>query len=264
MRFFYSVVLLFSAIIFMAHSVGPGLIQNADRTGSPVATGTCNNCHFGGNFGPQPEITLLQNGVATTEYIPGETYTVRLMINTQNDPTAYGFQMTALDNNNDGTGTFQNEPAGTRLINVANRRYFEHTMRASSNTVEVEWVAPAAGSGDANFYAGGLAVNGNGSTSGDIANTAALTISENEGSATSNTAISRQVKIFPNPVSDKLFIELPEQLSIQNIQVVNMLGQAVIEGNQIEAIAAGDLSSGSYILVMNTNQGLVTKHFVKL
>jgi len=51
--------LSFLAFLFLDASSGVASSQGKDRTGSPVASGTCANCHNGGNFNTSVSVQLL-------------------------------------------------------------------------------------------------------------------------------------------------------------------------------------------------------------
>lgn len=262
MKRIYLFFLLSLSVLIMSNAVGPGLVQNADRTGSPVSAGTCNLCHNGGSFNPTTSIQLLQDNQPVDSYVPGETYTVRLLIDADNSPSAYGFQMTALNDNDANAGTFQNEPNGTRLINVSGRRYFEHSMRLTNNSVDVEWIAPEAGSGDASFYAAGLAVNGNGGTTGDIASTASLTITEMSGSASVAIENGEKLRLFPNPAHDVLFIDGSED-EIQSISILDLSGRAYQVNRTDLTVDISALPAGIYTALIKTEKEVASKPFLK-
>jgi hypothetical protein len=49
-------------------------------------------------------------------------------------------------------------------------------------------------------------------------------------------------KIYPNPVNDKLFIELDDYTSISNMKIVSVLGQVIYSTNDINSLMSIDLS----------------------
>ena len=81
-----------------------------------------------------------------------------------------------------------------------------------------------------------------------------LGISENE-----NT----EINIYPNPVQNKLFIEL-ENETITELNVIDYAGRVVktINGN-IKTINVSDLTKGFYILKVTTENGILTNRFIK-
>ena len=113
-----------------------------------------------------------------TSYVPGEDYIVRMVISGGDASLNYGVQATAVFANGDNAGSFQTATDNVQLENVNGRHIVEHNAPSAINSFEARWTAPAAGSGDAEFYMSGLAVNGNGATSGDTYTGATLIFPE--------------------------------------------------------------------------------------
>ena len=79
------------------------------------------------------------------------------------------------------------------------------------------------------------------------------------------------LKLFPNPSSDRLNISFPTAIDIRigQITITNNLGQLIIEKNleiknNTAVIETGDLDEGIYQIHFKTKDGTVTKQFVKL
>ena len=70
------------------------------------------------------------------------------------------------------------------------------------------------------------------------------------------------VKIYPNPTTDFIFLETEE--NIQRVEILNLEGQLVraIEGTE-DVVSVSNLSNGIYFLRCTTDKGIVTKKFVK-
>ena len=120
-------------------------------------------------------------------YIPGDDYTVVIDIDHTGNPAGYGFQIVSLQDSDDtGINNFSNFPAQTSDVLINERQYVEHNDRLGSPTIELSWTAPEAGTGDITFYAAGNAVNGNGGTSGDTADTSRFSIREEIVSSTNS------------------------------------------------------------------------------
>lgn len=157
----------------------------AGRTGAP-GEATCAVCHTGTlNSGPgRVEI----EGVPSA-YLPNEEFTLTVRVS-HPDRRRWGFQITALDS--------QNNPAGTMLAvnttqtttvngtgSLSGRTYVEHraagTFDGTSNGAswEVKWRAPANDVGRVTFYAAGNAANANDASSGDNIYTTAVQMASN-------------------------------------------------------------------------------------
>ena len=71
--------------------------------------------------------------------------------------------------------------------------------------------------------------------------------------------------IFPNPVSDRLFVHADNE--IRSVEVVDMLGRAVHltaerDDNGV-SLSVSDLPSGIYLLRLNINNQTITRKFIK-
>ena len=164
-------------LALMSSSSGVAEIQNANRTGEPGTSATCNQCHGGGNFGASTTISVLDpnSGQAVTEYFPGEQYVLEVAIG--GTSSRFGMQATAVDAAGGNAGTFANPSSNTQLEDVSGRHIFEHNAASASNTFSVDWTAPATG-GDVTIYASGLAAGGSTSAGGDQYAGASLVIPE--------------------------------------------------------------------------------------
>jgi sugar lactone lactonase YvrE len=68
-------------------------------------------------------------------------------------------------------------------------------------------------------------------------------------------------KLYPNPVSSILNIQLAENLDFQKANIYNTLGQLIKAENKKE-INVSDLSKGSYFIEVITDKGKATKSFI--
>ena len=69
--------------------------------------------------------------------------------------------------------------------------------------------------------------------------------------------------IYPNPVSNTLY--LSSQNKIESVRIYNVLGVLVksLHGSQVELIDMSDLSSGTYLLKASSNLGTIDKIIIK-
>lgn len=74
---------------------------------------------------------------------------------------------------------------------------------------------------------------------------------------------SERIAIYPNPTNSDIYLNF-KSLNISKIQIVNSIGQNVKTlNNDFESINIADLSSGIYILKINTEFGMINKKIVK-
>ncbi|NGZ89409.1 T9SS type A sorting domain-containing protein [Psychroflexus maritimus] len=71
-----------------------------------------------------------------------------------------------------------------------------------------------------------------------------------------------QVRLYPNPVVDELQIELPASVLVNSVKIFNLLGQEVIASTRPQ-VDVRLLSSGFYLVQVDTSAGTVTKKIIK-
>lgn len=160
-------------------SNGAAAMGLGDRTGSPIggAGSSCANCHGGGSFSPSISIDVKDAGLnSVTSYIPGNTYTIEYTVLAgSGSPSGYGMQGVALNPSNGAAGNlFSPTTPNTQITSSGGVQYLEHQSMSATGSFQTSWTAPMAGSGAVSIYARGLALNGDGSTSGDDASTSVL------------------------------------------------------------------------------------------
>ncbi len=73
---------------------------------------------------------------------------------------------------------------------------------------------------------------------------------------------TNSVKLYPNPVNDKLFIKSTDQ--VESLTIYNISGQLVKQVNTIDnGIEVYNLSTGLYIIQIKTNNNTINKKFLK-
>jgi hypothetical protein len=87
----------------------------------------------------------------------------------------------------------------------------------------------------------------------------------NSTSAIENPLAS-EVSIYPNPAQNMLAVNLGQNIQNQNLTytVIDMTGRMVLNGKLSQnTISINALTNGIYSLQINTNEGVITKRFVK-
>jgi len=75
---------------------------------------------------------------------------------------------------------------------------------------------------------------------------------------------SAGIKIYPTPVKDVLFLINNEQLIINNVEIVDLSGRTLRSLKSQEAtIDVSHLPSGIYFVTLETDNGVVTRKFIK-
>lgn len=180
----YTTLMLLAAGAAFGHSAGP----DPGLTGAPGES-TCLSCHSGSSVNPGP-IPMTISFPDPNGYVAGLKYRIRV---TLSDPTAkrWGFQMT--DRKEASTvfaGAFATVSGTntTRIITQSGIQYIEQTsagtypQQVMQAGWDVDWTAPAVGTGTVRFYAAGNAANNNGDLTGDKIYTTNLAVAEQQAS----------------------------------------------------------------------------------
>ena len=77
------------------------------------------------------------------------------------------------------------------------------------------------------------------------------------------TEIMRDNLVYPNPVSNTLNLNLPESTISNRFEITNILGEIVRVGESDTRIDVTGLNSGTYIITLFSNNGLIRNKFVK-
>ena len=245
-----SVLALGCMALFISAEDGVAFGQNKDRTGAPGSSATCgtSNCHDDNMF--QPNITAqvidIQTTMPVSEYAPGTTYTFLVSVN-NNGASVTGMQATALlSSDNSNAGTFSSAGPNSQLGDVNGRHFIEHEHPNLGADFFGTWVAPTAGSGTVDFYAAGMAGNGNGGSGGDgFAGAISFSLTE------SVVSVPEQTLDFHAYVVDQvanLRTNLPGELRFYDLS-----GKLL----QLERVRAGS----SAISVSHLNRGITLMYF---
>lgn len=250
--------LIFAAAVFLGNSFGRATAANSGNTGAPgdpsSPSGTCAACHNSGAFNPSLSIQVFDaQGQQISGYKPGDDYTARVTINhSTGTPKGFGFQMVALkSSDNKNIGTFSDVGTNNyklKTLTSVSRTYAEQDNISATNTFNVKWKAPAAGSGKVTFYSAGNAVNASGTNAGDGAAHSKLEIAEgflvSSGEA---EALKIDLSVFPNPMSAAASVSLKiEDAGEYRLAVRDLAGRLVFEKNQW-------LSAGEQVLPLEVN-----------
>ncbi len=260
-------------VLIAAYPNGPAK-EGAQTTSAPLPGGSteysCNNCHAQGtNYGVQAVIGLYESGTSNlvTEYTPGTAYDVKMSASTTINPAGFGFQMTAIRNDNlESVGQFSLPMNAARIIALNNRTYVEQTQRLANSvkTYFAKWQAPQAGTGTVTFYGNVLAVNGNGGTNGDM--TAKATLMLREKSLTSTERETPRdvfsLQVFPNPGAGNVQILSARPVVLR---VFDLNGRQVFASAQTQLIEINTQNwpRGYYLIRAEDNQHTTLKPFVK-
>lgn len=176
-----SLTIVLCYILFSSYSGGVANSGGGDRTGSPISSGSCGNCHSGGSFGASISLTVKDTGNNTvTSYIGGQTYFLEYTVSSTSGSPQYGFQSVALTSTNANAGDMDSVlTSNTRISTFSSRDYAENDGKSTTGFFRVRWIAPAANTGNVSIYYIGNAINNNSGTSGDQSTASqSMTLSE--------------------------------------------------------------------------------------
>lgn len=202
-----------------------------NRTGSDAGTVGCGGggCHSSsassGIGGLTMGILLDSAGTGTyvTKYSPGKTYIIRMYgaNTTGTSLPKFGFQLSAVKGTgtaSSSVGTYPSLPSTMTQTTMGGRVIVGHTSALDAVTVSsipvdsvnIAWVAPAAGTGTVTMFGVINAVDNNGgATSADKWNNTSATFTELRD-VTSVAAIAKTISsvMYPNPVTNTLNIQI--------------------------------------------------------
>lgn len=265
---------LLSLILWLGNAVGPATVQGADRTGSPLSTGSCNSCHAGGNFSPSISVQLLDGVNPVTQYQPNKAYTLRVRITASGNPGRYGFQAVALTGSDDSNaGAFGAAPAGFRVVTLSGRAYAEQSSPRTSNTMDIPWTAPATAGENIRFYAAGIAANHNGSSDGDspVELSQPLVVTPMVTNTNDLLLARLELRVLGNPLAGELRLSLnnPEAGSFR-FSLATLDGRRVWNTRQWLPAGASqlhwplpELPHGHYILQLESSAGTASVKVVR-
>ena len=95
-------------------------------------------------------------------------------------------------------------------------------------------------------------------------NMGTISISESTSTLANDFSSDRSIKIYPNPVRDRLYISSQKQ--IENYTIQTLTGQIVLRGSLInrQYVDLKNLIKGSYLVCLTGNDFIKTSTFVKL
>jgi hypothetical protein len=269
----------FLAFIFQSRSAGPANVLGAQVAGAPGSVGnmgTCANagCHANNAFSASASIELLDGTDLVDQYEPEKSYTLRVTgIAGSGSPAAYGFQAVSLDGTDSQTGVWGDIGSGVQIVTLSGRDYAEHSSPSSSNTFELEWIAPSANTGEVTFYSAVALVNENGNTSGDGVAATTLSIGEKEPNNTSSAIRElANLSVYPNPVQNELNIEITSQnTGAFQLRFVDISGK-VIRVEQLEinsgtnrkAFDVSDINKGFYLIQLFGDDYVASTEMLKM
>ncbi len=284
MKKLYIVFALFAAALVFSSSrtdyvegCGDGISRKSAGppscyAGEPPLFTTCGSsgCHDDSPINSGTAQLHLDLGGADVNYIPGQQYTVTVLLS-RTGIVRGGFQIVALQDSlpskSPGFITLL-EPVRTQRIDAAhphpgpcstqNKVWIEHTDTGidsvANDTIQwrFSWLAPSVDEGSITFYLAAIDANKDLDNTGDYVYTLSKTIS---ALSTSIKETDKDVvSVFPNPASD--YIRLQNLKGEQRISIVSSTGMVVKEAfvSGYAVIDVSELACGVYFITNTTNQ----------
>lgn len=231
----------FSVDKFHAEKLNSNGAQSA-KTGAPGES-SCTTCHSGGSAqdGNNGVNSLTLDG-GGTDYDPGITNPMTLTLT--DAASKNGFQLVALDENDDMAGSFTITDA-TNTQQVSNtqlgRDYITHTSSGNSqSTWSFDWEAPT-DAADVTFYVATNKTNSSGSSSGDVIYLSSHTFGNPQAFIEEESKENADLEVGYNPSNHALLIDFPVVASNDvSINVIDLSGKSVYFNNE------GNFETGSY------------------
>jgi hypothetical protein len=259
---------LFNAPDAHSRSAG-GPAQTAGAPDGGNQTCAKSGCHAGTAVDRDNMITTT---IPASGYIPGETYTITIGT-TEGSITKWGFQASVQNAAGDLQGSYIITNSGQTQFPTQGsnaNKYITHTSAGNSTSTpgskswSFDWIAPAAGTGDVNFYCTVNASNNAGNSSGDLILKDVLTIAENISTSIQLNKAENLFTIFPNPSSGMhIKVNIPEQTEFA---VYNALGKKLLTKQLeqgLQQLDVSELPSGLYFAWIEVDGKKQMKRFVR-
>jgi hypothetical protein len=268
--FVFSLSVLSLIVLVSSFKNGPAN-RGHDKTGSPISSGMCMNCHSSGSFSPELHVSMFDGANQVDSYDPGKMYTLRYETTTTGNPSVFGFQTVVLNSSNENAGSFDNVPTGFQLIDLNGADYVEHASPRTSNTFEVSWTAPSDATEEITIYAAGIAANASNNTSGDGGDTSKLVLQPNTSNIQLLSSMSKDLfSLKANLVSNKLITQQSASDSAIKYAIINQNGQLISQVKNVEnslrtefEISVDDLMPGLYFLHASNGKERHSEKFYK-
>lgn len=251
----------YSDVIANSGGAPGGNSSSAGDNGNSCGQG---GCHGGGH--------TLQAGIITTDipmagYTAGTTYRINVA-GTSGTGSKFGFEFAAENASNATAGTLTAASTGSREQILSNGQA-THTSSGNTGVMgnfgwQLDWVAPASGSGLITFSTAVLVANNNGANSGDA--TIRFSTSVDEASITSvNEITSDNTKLYPNPIENHLNI-FSDNTAVNYLTVMNVEGKIVFESSisSVDRVDLSQLNKGIYFATVKSDKANFTQRVIKL
>ncbi len=242
----------------------------AGHAGDPGSE-TCTACHGGIENSGIADLTFSLGG-GISGYKPDSIYQIIISIS-QADLDKFGFEITALDGDDEDAGTFTlTDEDRTRSITGFGRNYITSTpcgadaVSVGYNEWSVDWKAPAKDIGEVTFYVAALAANHSHNILGDSTYTLVKTFYEETTTGINNLNTEPMIKIYPNPISDFVEVTLIGE-QIKDITIFSLSGSLINKSHYnsqatLITVNTQNIQNGIYLLSVNSDNNSYTQKII--
>lgn len=188
------------------------------------------------------------------------------------DKIRFGFQVTALDQNNKMVGEFiVTDDERTQVLgdnsNFPDRKYLTYTyMGTLSKAGGAQWEAkwkPTNYTGKVTFYVAGISANNNGNDKGDFTYTTSKAVKVGSFSARNSEKI-HQESVRVSISNQELTISNPNFANIKNISITDINGKVILnqevnQSNAYSTLVLPEFTKGILIVNLITTTGKITQ-----
>jgi hypothetical protein len=264
-----------SAIMFTSMDINSDN-GKAGKTGSP-GENYCTECHssYTLNSGTG-SITITSTPAFTNgEYVPGQLYTMNVTV-ARTGSSVFGLDVECLNSSNANAGTLAiTVSSETHTLNYSGKKNVTHQynggLTSNTKTFSFHWTAPL--SGNATFYATGVAGNHNGGESGDYVYSTTLALTPASSTSIENKAFEGiSFSLYPNPVASNLNIEYtldkPSKVICKLMNINGAVATELLNEWQTAGVKKNDLqlpeslAKGNYFIQMSINGEISIKKII--
>jgi len=264
----YSISLVALTCLFMwfdrnsthALSSQPPIFQASAPNMSSCASDNCHGGEINTGGGDLELMTSFEDNVDA--YTNGSLLDISLTVN---DPDAlrYGFQMVALDANDQSVGNFvTNDSAELSLQYGQGYEFINHFMipEENANVFNFQYQAPNENVGPISFYATAIAADGGGNPDNDDRYNISRDIMWTEPIGI-ESGIFSSVNISPNPVSDGLVSISGMPFEKAQVSIYDLQGKLQQEKrcSEEEQLDVSDLKAGVYLVSIGNERYQITR-----
>jgi len=76
-------------------------------------------------------------------------------------------------------------------------------------------------------------------------------------------SLDNSISVFPNPTSDIITLDVSNRITVNSLELYNIVGKQVIQTTNVSTLDLSQLSAGMYMLRVLTDSGILTKKIIR-